>query len=84
MNTNTQEKYDTKTKNFETLKCSISDDTDTHLDNSWDPDVNFFSTKCQSFDTSYVMPGQSHNFPDNSSHQFSILHLNIRNIKKHH
>ena len=80
MNANTQEKYDTKTKNFETLKYSISDNTDIHLDNSWDPDINFFNKKFQSFDTSYLMSGQSHNFPYNSSRQFSILHLNIRNF----
>ena len=28
------------------------------------------------------MPGKFHNFLDNSSDQFSVLHLNIRSIKK--
>ena len=43
MNTNTKEKYDKETKNFETLKYNISDDTDILLDDSGDPDVNFFN-----------------------------------------
>ena len=28
------------------------------------------------------MPGEFHDFLDNSSDQFSVLHLNIRSIKK--
>ena len=82
MNANTEEKYDNETKNFETLKYSISDNTDILLDDSCDPDVNFFNKKFQSLDTPYLMPGEFHNFLDNSSDQFSVLHLNIRSIKK--
>ena len=42
MNANTKEKYDKETKNFETLKYNISDNT-VLLDDSCDPDVNFFN-----------------------------------------
>ena len=82
MSANTKEKYDNETKNFETLKYNISDNTDILLDDSCDPDVNFFNKKFQSLDTPYLMPGEFHNFLDNSSDQFSVLHLNIRSIKK--
>ena len=82
MNANTKKKYDTETKNFQTLKYNISDNTDILLDDSCDPDVNFFNKKFQSLDTPYLMPGEFHNFLDNSSDQFSVLHLNIRSIKK--
>ena len=82
MSANTKEKYDNETKNFETLKYNISDNSDILLDDSCDPDVNFFNKKFQSLDTPYLMPGEFHNFLDNSSDQFSVLHLNIRSIKK--
>ena len=36
----------------------------------------------KSLDTPYLMPGELHNFLDSSSNQFSVLHLNIRSIKK--
>ena len=64
------------------MKYNISDNTDILLDDSCDPDVNFFNKKFQSLDTPYLMPGEFHNFLDNSSDQFSVLHLNIRSIKK--
>ena len=82
MNANTKEKYDTGTKIFETLKYNMSDNADFLLDDSCDPDVNFFNKKFQSLDTPYLMPGEFHNFLDNSSDQFSVLYLNIRSIKK--
>ena len=82
MSANTKEKYDNETKNFETLKYNISDNSDILLDDSCDPDVNFFNKKFQSLDTPYLMPGEFHNFLDNSSDQFSVLYLNIRSIKK--
>ena len=82
MSANTKEKYDNETKNFETLKYNISDNSDILLDDSCDPDVNFFNKKFQSLDTPYLMPGEFHNFLDNSSDQVSVLHLNIRSIKK--
>ena len=49
------------------------------LDNSCDPDVNFFN---KSLDTPYLIPGEFHNFLNNSSDQFPDLHLNIRSIKR--
>ena len=36
----------------------------------------------KSLDTPYLMPGELHNFLNSSSNQFSVLHLNIRSIKK--
>ena len=45
MNLNTKESYNTETKNFETSKCNISDNTDILLKDSCDPDVNFFNEK---------------------------------------
>ena len=47
MNANTKEKYDTETKNFETLKYNIPDNTNILLDDSRDPDVNFFNKRFQ-------------------------------------
>ena len=70
-----------KLKNFETLKYNISDNPEILLDDSCDPDVNFFNKKIQSLDTPYLMPGEFHNFFENSLDQFSVLHLNIRSIK---
>ena len=52
------------------------------LDDSCDTDVNFFNQKFESLDMSYSMPEEFHNFLDNSLDQFSVLHLNIRSIKK--
>ena len=46
MNANTKEKYDNETKNFETLKYNISDNTDILSDDSCDPDVQ---TRSQEF-----------------------------------
>ena len=82
MNANTKEKYDTETKNFETLKDNISDNTDILLDDSCDPDDNFFHKKFQSLNMPYLMPGEFHNFLDNSSDLLSVLNLSIRSIKK--
>ena len=79
MNANTNKKYDNETKNFETLKYNISDNTHILLDDSCNPDVNFFNKKFQSLDTRI---GEFHNFLGNSSDQFRVLHLNIGSIKK--
>ena len=43
MNANTEEKYDTETKNFETLKYNISDKTHILLEVSCNPDVNLLN-----------------------------------------
>ena len=81
MNVSTNEKDDTEIKNFENLKYKITDNNDILLDDSCDPDINFFNGKFQSFDTPYLMPEEFHNFHSNLLNQFSILHLNIRSIK---
>ena len=67
-----------------TLKhpSTIYHNIDILLDDSCDPDVNLFNKKFESLDMPYLMPGEFHNFFDNSWDQFSVLHLNIGNIKK--
>ena len=45
--------------------------------------INFFNLKTQNLDSPYILPEEFQKFIDNSSHDsFSILHLNIRSIKK--
>ena len=83
MNVSTNEKDDTEIKNFEKLKYKITENNDILLDDSCDPRIfNFFNGKFQSFDMAYLTPKEFHNFHSNSLNQFSILHLNIRSIKK--
>ena len=49
------------------------------LDNSF----NLFSLKTQNLDTPYILPEEFQKFVGSSSHDsFSILHINIRSIKK--
>ena len=53
------------------------------LDNSCDPDLNLFSENIKNLDSAHLLPGNLHNFLDNSvTDWFSVLHLNIRSIKK--
>ena len=85
MNTSeTASSSDPERPNFENLKYDIVDySDDILLDNSCDPDVNFFSLKTQNLDTPYILPEEFQKFVGSSSHDsFSILHLNIRSIKK--
>ena len=49
---------------------------------SCDPDVNLINKKIQNLDTQYLMLGEFHNFLDNSSDQFSVLHLLLGVSKK--
>ena len=81
MNVSTNEKDDTEVKNFKKLKYKITDNN-ILLDDSCNPDINFFNGKFQSFDTPYLMSEEFQNFHSNSLNQFSILYLNIRSIKK--
>ena len=77
MNTSeTASSSDPERPNFENLKYEILDNSDDILlDNSCDPDVNL--------DSPYILPEEFQKFIDSSSHDsFSILHLNIRSIKK--
>ena len=49
-------------KNFESLKCNISDATeDSFLNKSCDPDSNYFNTEIKNFDTPYVIREEFHN-----------------------
>ena len=85
MNTSeTTSSSDPERPNFENLKYNLVDNSDDILlDNSCDPDVNFFSLKTQNLDTPYILPEEFQKFVGSSSHDsFSILHLNIRSIKK--
>ena len=85
MNTSeTASSSDPERPNFENLKYDIVDySDDILLDNSCDPDVNFFSLKTQNLDRPYILPEEFQKFADTSSHDsFSILYLNIRSIKK--
>ena len=53
------------------------------LDNSCDPDKNFFDTDIQNIDTPYILPEEFESFSCKlNSKSFSILHLNIRSLKK--
>ena len=71
--------------NFETLKCNISNESnDILLNNAYDPDLNFFSKNVKNLDTVYVLPEDFHGSLEKPvTSYFSILHLNIRSIKKH-
>ena len=84
MNTNKQNKTENNPQNFESLKYSLLDDNgDILLDNSCDPDLNLFSENIKNLDTTYLLLGKLHNFPDNSVTDWSsILHLNIRSSRK--
>ena len=84
MNTSeTASSSDSERPNFENLKYDIVDSSNNILlDNSCDPDVNFFILKTQNLDTPYILPEEFQKFVGSSSHDsFSILHLNISSIK---
>ena len=85
MNTSeTAHSSDLKRPNFENLKYEIVDNSDDILlDNSCDPDVNFFNLKTQNLYSPYILQEKFQKLIDSSSHDsFSILHLNVRSIKK--
>ena len=79
MNPNTQEicRYDSR--NFETFKYNISNESNYGLlDNAYDSDLNFFSKNVKNLDTVYVLP-EDFQVPLQKlvTGYFSILHLNI-------
>ena len=84
MNANEGSKVEYESLNFESLKYSLLDDNDDILlDSSCDPDLNFFKNNIRNLDTTYLFPDEFHNFLVNyETDWFSILLLNIRNIKK--
>ena len=69
---------------YEILKYEIVDTSEeTLLNNACDPDLKFFNLKTQNFDTPYILTEEFKKFHDTScDDSFSILHLNIRSIKK--
>ena len=84
MNANEGSKVEYESLNFESLKYSLLNDNHNILLNSFcDPDLNFLKNNIRNLDTKYLLPDQFHNFLYNSTTDwFSILHLNIRSIKK--
>ena len=68
-------------KKFESLKY-ISDATvDILLDNSCDPDSNYFNTAIENFDTPYVIPEKFQNqFKYHIFDGLSFLYIDIRSI----
>ena len=84
MNSNIQEIRGTDSWNFETLKYNITNEShDILLNNAYDPDLNFFSKNIKNLDTVYVLPEDFHDSLEKPiTSYFSILHLNIRSIKK--
>ena len=84
LQTNENETNEHVALNFETLKYDPSESSgDILLDNSCDPDLHFSNTNIQNLDTPYILPEEFQNFLDDDiSESLSILHLNIRSIKK--
>ena len=86
MNNNEGSKVEYEFLNFESLEYIfglLDDNDDILLDNSCDPDLNFFKNNISNLDTTHSFPDQFHNFLNNSmTDWFSILHLNIQSIKK--
>ena len=71
-------------ENFQSLKFDPFDSKDVLLDDSNDPDKNFYNN-IQVVDTQYFLPSEllslSEKLPTNSEN-FSMIHLNIRSAKK--
>ena len=83
MNVNTSESSESEIESFENLKYGIAGNN-ILLDDSCDPDVNFFNVNFENLNTPYLFPEDFNSAYENesSSNYFSILHLNIRSIKK--
>ena len=85
MNVNTSESSESEIESFENLKYSIADNNNNILlDDSCDPDVNFFNVNFENLNTPYLFPEDFNSAYENESslNYFSILDLNIRSIKK--
>ena len=85
MNVNTSESSESEIESFENLKYSIADNNNNILlDDSCDPDVNFFNVNFENLNTPYLFPEDFNSAYENESpsNYFSVLHLNIRSIKK--
>ena len=83
MNVNTSESSESEIESLENLKYGIAGNN-ILLDDSYDPDVNFFNVNFENLNTPYLFPVDFSSAYENepSSNYFPILHLNIRNIKK--
>ena len=70
--------------NFESLKFNPFDSSEEILtDKSFDPDLNFFNSNIGNLDTAYISHEEHKNLNENGSEDtLSILHFNIRSIKK--
>ena len=85
MNVNTSESSESEIESFENLKYIIADTSNNILlDDPCDPDVNFFNVNFENLNTPYLFPEDFNSAYENesSSNCFSILHLNIKSIKK--
>ena len=85
MNVNTSESSESEIESFENLKYIIADTSNNILlDDPCDPDVNFFNVNFENLNTPYSFPEDFNSAYENesSSNCFSILHLNIKSIKK--
>ena len=85
MNVNTSESSESEIESFENLKYSIADNNNNILlDDSCDRDVNFFNVNFENLNTPYLFPEDFNSAYENESpsNYFSVLHLNIRSIKK--
>ena len=84
MNPITEEVKEFASSNFETLKYNlVNESDDILLDSACDPDLNFFNKYVKIFDTKYLSPGDFKDFIEKTiTNLFSVLHLNIRSIKK--
>ena len=82
MNPNTQVIRGFDCWSFENLKYNISNESnDILLRNAYDP--NFFSKNVKNLDPVYVLPEDFHDSLEKpATAYFSVLHLNIRTIKK--
>ena len=67
-------------ENFENLKFDPFESKDVLLNDSNDPDKNFYNN-IQAIDMQYCLPSLSEKLRINSEH-FSMIHLNIRSAKK--
>ena len=82
---NTSESSESEIESFENLKYSIADNNNNILlDDSCDPNVNFFNVNFENLNSPYFFPEDFNGAYENesSSNYFSILHLNTRSIMK--
>ena len=81
INPNTQEIRGSDSWNFETLKCTIlNESNDILLYNTYDPDLHSFSKNVKNLDKEYLLPEDFLGKPVTG--YFLIVHLIIRSIKK--